>query len=136
MAAHRRLRPLSLRAGALLAALVAVVAFGLWWTGRNDGNAHIIVPPIAGDGLLLKSAGGQIALIDGGADGGAVASWLGQELPLGRRQLDLLILTRADSTTLPGQLAAARRYHILQALLARPQKAEPQWDELVRLLQA
>src|SRR3954453_11490908 len=120
MATQRRLRPLSLRVGALLGVLGAVVAFGLWWTNRTDGRAHIIVPPIAGDGLLLKSAGGQFALVDGGSDGQAVASWLGHELPLGRRQLDLLVLTRADRTTLPGQLAAARRYHIVQALLVKP----------------
>ena len=94
MAAHRWLRPLPLRVGALLGALGAIVAVALWWTGRTDGRAHIIVPPLAGDGLLLKSAGGQIALIDGGANGSAVASWLGKEVALGRPQVDPPILAR------------------------------------------
>ncbi len=129
-----RLRPLPLRAGMLGSALVVVVSAALWWTNRTDGRLHLIVPAIPGDGILLKSPGGRVALIDGGADGTAVANWLGGELPLGRRRIDLLVLTRADETTLPGQLAAVRRYHVRQAVLAEPVEAQPLWDELVRLL--
>ena len=133
MAGRRALRPLPLRFGAGLGALLLAVWGGLWWTNRPDGRFHLIVPAIPGDGVLLKS-GGAVALIDGGADGTAVATWLGDELPLGRRQIDLLVLTRADGTTLPGQLAAVRRYHIGRALLVRPDRPQPLWDELVRLL--
>ena len=129
-----RLQPLPLRAGALLGALMLVVAGALLWSSRSDNRLHLIVPAIPGDGLLLRASGGQIALIDGGADGTAVASWLGSELPLWQRRIDVLILTRADETTLPGQLAAARRYRVGQAILAQPGEPQPLWDELVRLL--
>src|SRR5918997_263995 len=77
----RGLRPLPLRAAVLGSALALVVSAGLWWTNRGDGRLHLIAPVIPGDGFLLKSPGGQVALIDGGADGSAVASWLGGELP-------------------------------------------------------
>jgi hypothetical protein len=121
-----------------LAALACVVLLGiptaLWWTNRSDGRLHLIVPALAGDGALLRTAAGEIALIDGGADGAAVANWLGRELPLGRHQIDLLVQTRVDRTTMPGELAATRRYHIRTAVLVRPGKKDASWDELVRLL--
>ena len=123
-----------LRAAVLGSALALVVSAGLWWTNRGDGRLHLIAPVIPGDGFLLKSPGGQVALIDGGADGSAVASWLGGELPLGQRQIDLLLPTRADTTTLPGQLAAVRRYRIEEAVLVQPVDRQPLWDELVRML--
>jgi hypothetical protein len=118
----------------LLCGLLLAVSGGLWWTGRADGRMRLIVPALPGDGLLIKSPGGRITLVDGGSDGAAVASWLGRELSLGRRTIDLLIATRADNTTLPGQLAAARRYHIGRAVLVRPRGNDPSWDELVRLM--
>src|SRR5919199_5839138 len=117
------------RAGPLrLVALACVVLLGiptaLWWTNRSDGRLHLIVPALAGDGALLRTAVGQIALIDGGADGAAVANWLGRELPLGRHQIDLLVQTRVDRTTMPGQLAAARRYHVRTAVVVLPWQKE------------
>ena len=128
------MRPLPLRWGLLLCGLLLVVSGGLWWTGRADGRTHLVIPALPGDGLLVKSPGGRIALVDGGADGAAVAHWLGRELPLGRRTIDLLVATRADNSTLPGQLAAARRYRIERAVLVQPRGNDPSWDELVRLM--
>jgi hypothetical protein len=120
----------------LLCGLLLAVSGSLWWASHADGRTHLIVPTLPGDGLLIKSPRGQFALVDGGADGAAVANWLGQELPLGRRTIDLLVATRADNTTLPGQLAAARRYHIQRAVLVEPHASDPAWDELVRLMRA
>ena len=127
--------PLPLRFGLAGSALLLAVSAALWWTGRGDGRLHLIAPPLLGDGFLLKTAAGQWALIDGGAEGADVANWLGDELPLGRRQIDLLVQTRVDKTTLPGQLAAARRYRFDTALLVRPVEQDAGWDELVRLLE-
>src|SRR4051812_29092814 len=129
MASRRSLiRPLPLRLGLAGCALVLVVWSGLWWTGRSDGRLHLIFPAQGGDGILLEGAHGEIAVVDGGADGAAFADWLGRTLPLGRRRIDLLLLTRADSTTLPGQLAAVRRYSIGRAVLVRPVKVTAQLD--------
>jgi hypothetical protein len=115
---------------------MVVLVMTLWRSGRVDGRLHLVVPQLAGDGILLVAPNGQTALIDGGTDGAAVANWLGQELPFARRHLDLLVLTRADRTTLPGQVAVVRRYAIGKAFLARPAKADPLWDELVQQLRA
>jgi hypothetical protein len=127
------MRPLPLRFGLAGCGLVLALGFALWRSGGADGRLHIITPSLAGDGVLVVGPEGQTALIDGGTDGAAVASWLGEELPFSRR-LDLLVLTRADRATLPGQVAAARRYEIGGAVLVRPVEPDPLWDELVRLL--
>ena len=129
---HRLALPL--RAVALVGVLALVVSVAQWWSGRGDGRTHLVVPELDGDGLLIKDAGGQVALVDGGADGSAVATWLGGELPLGRRHVDLLLLTRADQTTLPGLLAIARRYQVRRAILAEPAAGDPLWDGLVETL--
>src|SRR5919202_5894510 len=130
-AARRRVLP---RVAPLVCVVLLSVPAALWWTNRSDGRLHLIVPALAGDGALIRTASGQVALIDGGSDGAAVANWLGRELPLGRHAIDLLVQTRVDPTTLPEQLAAARRYHFRTAVLVRPGKKDPSWDELVRLL--
>lgn len=114
--------------------VVLVIGIAIWWYDRADGRLHLVMPPLDGDGILVVAPGGQTVLVDGGSDGAAVATWLGRELPF-RRRLDLLVLTRADRTTLPGHLAAARRYAIGAAVLVRPSRPDPQWHELVRLLQ-
>src|SRR5919206_5348244 len=121
MTAHAAVsRRVPLRLAALACVVILGIPTALWWTNRSDGRLHLIVPALAGDGALLRTATGQIALIDGGADGAAVANWLGRELPLGRHEIDLLVETRVDQTTLPGQLAAARRYRFRSALLVAP----------------
>src|SRR5215212_760299 len=118
MASRRPLlRPLPLRIGLAGCALMLVVWSGIWWTGRSDGRLHLIFPVQSGDGILIKGAHGELAVVDGGAEGTTFADWLGRTLPLGRRRIDLLLLTRADRTTLPGQLAAVRRYSVGRAVL-------------------
>lgn len=108
---------------------------GLWWTSRTDGRLHLLLPAQPGDGILLKGPHGEVAIIDGGADGVMFVDWLGRSLPLGRRRVDLLVLTRADSTTLPGQLATVRRYAVGRAVLVQPSRVTAQWTELVRALE-
>ena len=129
------LRPLPLRLGLVGCALVLIICGGLWWTGRSDGRVHLLFPVLPGDAILVKGPRGEIGVVDGGADGAAFASWLGRHLPLGKRRIDLLLSTRADGTTLPGQLAAVRRYSIGQAVLVRPIEPSAQWSELVRGLE-
>lgn len=118
------------------AATLTAVLIVLWWTGRPDGLTHLVVPELAGDGMLIRAPGGEIALVDGGSDGASAAAWLGAELPLAQERIDLLVLTRADSTTLPGLLAAVRRYRIGTAMLVQPPRISAAWDELVQLLHA
>lgn len=112
----------------LLVALVLVVAGAAWWSGRSDGLVHVIVPPIAGDAALVVTGDRQTVLLDGGADGAATVGWLGRELPFWERRLDLVILTRADSMTLPGQRAVLRRYDAAVIAYMPPVKASAEFE--------
>ncbi len=112
------LRPLPLRFSLVAIALLGLLLGALLSASRADDRLHIMLPAIEGNGALVITPGGQTILIDGGADGAALATWLGSRLPFGTRSIDLLILTHPDASTLPGQLAAIRRYHIGQALIA------------------
>lgn len=126
------MRPPPLRL--LLAAGVTLgVVLGGLLLGRREATLRIIWPALAGDGALVLAPDGTSVLIDGGEDAAAVAGWLGRELPFGQRRIDVVVLTRADSTTLPGQLAALRRYEIGAALYpgaAPSERPEPDADLL------
>jgi hypothetical protein len=121
------MRPPSLRLLLTAGAVLGAVLGGLLLRGR-EASLRIVWPALAGDGALVLAPDGTSVLIDGGADAAAVVSWLGRELPFGRRRIDLVVLTRADSSTLPGQLAALRRYEIGAALY--PGAEEPGADLL------
>lgn len=89
---------------------------------------RVLLPALAGDGALVLLPDGRAVLIDGAADGAALSTWLGQTLPFGTRRLDTLVLTRADTTTLPGQLAALKRYQVSTALLPPIQRGSSSLD--------
>lgn len=107
--------------------LIVVTATGAWWSGRGDGRTHLIVPAVRGDAILIRTADGATVLIDGGSDGAATVAWLGRELPFWQRRLDLLVLTRSDDQTLPGQIAVLRRYAVDRVAYVLPRREFPQW---------
>lgn len=92
-----------------------------------------MLPALEGDTVLVITPQGQTLLLDGGSDGAALAAWLGKRLPFGQRRIDALVLTRPDTSTLPGQLAAIKRYEIGTALVA---PIEPQTNEMAAWRQA
>ncbi|MBA3945133.1 MAG: hypothetical protein H0X37_11290 [Herpetosiphonaceae bacterium] len=110
------------------ATLVGVVLGAAWWNGRSDGRTHLIVPAVSGDVALLRTADGHTLLLDGGADAAATTSWLGHELPFYQRRFDLVVLTRADDQTLPGQLAALRRYSAGLIIYVPPTQSTPPFE--------
>jgi hypothetical protein len=128
------LRPLPLRFSLCIAILLCVVLGALLIGGRAEPRLRVLLPEIAGDGALIITSDGRTALIDGSADGAALATWLGNTLPFGQRHLDAVVLTRADGNTLPGQLAALKRYRIGTALLAATEQhtssLDAWWDIL------
>lgn len=127
------MRPPPLRLLLAAAALLGAV-FGGLVLGSGQATLRIVWPAAAGDGALVLAPDGTSILLDGGADAAAVASWLGRELPFGQRRIDVLVLTRADRSTLPGQLAALRRYEIGAALFPGDAKLSADLEAWQRLV--
>jgi hypothetical protein len=127
------LRPLPLRHTLILIALLGVVLGAQLVAGRPAPELRIVVPAHKGDGALIMTPDGHTILIDGGADGATFAAWLGETLPLGRRRIDTVILTRPAAATLPGQIAAIRRYRIDRAIVSGEAGAAAleSWRELL-----
>jgi competence protein ComEC len=129
------IRPLPLRLSLVMVALLMLVFGELIVGGQQPAQLRVLLPALPGDGALIITPDGKAVLIDGGADGAALATWLGNTLPFGQRHLDALILSRADTKTLPGQLAALKRYRIGTALMAATERRNSSLDAWWELLQ-
>lgn len=128
------IRPLPLRLSLGLAVLLALVFSALLIGGQRPSQLRILVPAIPGDAALITTPNGETVLIDGGEDGATLATWLGNALPFGQRHLDVIILTRPDAKTLPGQLAALKRYRVGMALMAATEEnnsSQAAWWDLL-----
>lgn len=127
---------LPLRWSMAIVGILGVLLGALVLGDRRDTSLHILAPEIDGDAFLVLTPDHKTILIDGGADGAALAAWLGNTLPLGQRHLDSIILTRSDSRTLPGQLAALKRYSITTAFYPPTDRRTSSLDAWTDLLQA
>jgi hypothetical protein len=112
-----KLRPIPLRWSLAAIALLGVVLVRLV-LAQPTNALQIMLPALPGDGALVITPQGHTLLIDGSADGAAAATWLGHNVPFGQRRIDAAVLTRATDETLPGQLAAIKRYEIGAAFIA------------------
>ncbi len=130
------LRPLPIRFSLAAISILAIVLVFLIAAQHANRTLRIFVPATKGDGVLVITPDGHTMLIDGGSDGATLATWLGRRLPFGQRRIDTLVLTRADDQTLPGQLAALRRYDIGAAFLPPIEQRSNQIDAWHQLLHA
>ncbi len=108
----------SVTAGRGLAVLVcgnAVVWLTLLLTA--DGRTRVYVLDVGqGDALLVKTAAGRAALIDGGPSPSRLGSALGPRLPLWDRDLDLVVLSHPQEDHLAGLVEAVGRHRVGVAL--------------------
>lgn len=115
--------------GAMLAMLI-----GLAYWQRPDGMAHLFFIETAGDAFLMVTPSGKHLLIDGGSDPAALTTAMGRLMPFWKREIDAVILTRADQAHAAGQVAALARYHVRQAFAPRYRKADAVMQEWQRQL--
>lgn len=86
-----------------------------------------------GSAILVSAPNGNQALIDGGPSD-AVLAKLGQALPLGDRQIELVILTHPDSDHLSGLIEVLKRYNVGQILesgIADSSAEYQAWNDLI-----
>ncbi len=100
------LKPALLLAGAGLVCLLV-------WEGalrRPDGRLHLVLLPLPeSSAVLLRTPGGSQVLIGGGEHANSLASALGREAGLFRRQLDGVIIPTRRAAQLQGLPAALER---------------------------
>jgi beta-lactamase superfamily II metal-dependent hydrolase len=128
-----KLRSIPLR-WSLAAIAVLGVLLGRLVLSQPNGTLQIMLPAIPGDGALVVTPQGHTLLIDGGEDGAALATWLGEHVPFGQRRIDAVVLTRPTDQTLPGQLAAIKRYEVGSAFVVAGEDPSDQmtaWRQLL-----
>src|SRR5215212_705942 len=115
-------------------AVVALALVFLAWRSWPDGKLRVIFLETKGDAVLIETPSGRFVLIDGGGDPAALAAALGRNMPFWRRTLAAVVLTSADNSHLPGQVAALERYHVNVALAPATHKHGPMIEEWRALL--
>jgi competence protein ComEC len=77
---------------------LAVLAVLVWQVvlSAPDGNLHMTLLDVGtGDAILIQTPSGRNILIDGGSSTRLLSSALGRRLPIGRRQIDWLVIAGA-----------------------------------------
>ena len=91
--------------------LGTILLLGQLSATRADGMLHVHVLDVGqGDAILVVTPQGRQALIDGGPDPRVALVELGQRLPPGDRNLDLVVVTHLDSDHAGGLIGVLDRY--------------------------
>lgn len=78
----------------------------------DDGKLHVVFFDVGqGDAALIRTPSGDDILVDGGPDSGVVRK-LGETLPVGDRDIELLILTHPHADHVTGLVDVFRRYEV------------------------
>ena len=123
-------KPILIILGALVAANVLA-----WSIAFNGSQALEVVffDVGQGDAIFIEDPYGHQILIDGGPDM-AVVNKLAQEMPLGDKTIDLMILTHPDHDHINGLIEVLKQYqvdNILWTGLTRETAEFKKWHELV-----
>lgn len=123
-------------AAGLAAALLALV---VWQRVLSlpDGRLHLTVLEAgSGEALLIRTPAGRSLLINGGPSANALAGELGRRLPLGRREIDFLVVAATREPQIAALPPALERFQAQNVLWAGPAAAGYSARELRKRLAA
>jgi competence protein ComEC len=95
---------------------IAAVLFGVALSWQSDGQLHIIALDVDHHPVLVRTSEGRKILIGGSSSPSGLLAALGGQLPFWERELDFLIVPRADATELNSLLGVLDRYHVQQVM--------------------
>ncbi len=101
--------------------ILLVVNVSVWQRvlSAPDGRLHLTVLDVgSGDGLLIQSPTGRAVLVDGGSSASQLSDSLGRRLPLGKRQLDYLVVAAPGDDNLDSLASVLPRFPPEQILWA------------------
>ena len=118
----------------VLAALYLVISvLGLvWGEFGHPRRLEIIFFDVGqGDASLVSLPDGQRVLIDGGPDN-SVLSRLGDNLPYGRRTIDLMLASHYHDDHISGLLSVMERYQVGRVIYPTGNKSNELWEYFLR----
>ncbi len=98
---------------ALWGCLFALALGWRWEATRPHGFLRVVFFELAeGEGVLVQSPTGRQILIDGGRYPTELAQRLGEHLPFGDREIDLMVVTRVEAGRIGGLPDVFSRYRV------------------------
>jgi competence protein ComEC len=93
--------------GLIVATCAGVIA------ARPDGLLHVTVLDLgSAPAVLVQTAAGGVALVDGGSSPAALLQAIGRVLPPTTRRIDMVVLTGGEQTAVAGLSALPSRYSV------------------------
>jgi competence protein ComEC len=122
-------RQLGLKALASSGLLVGALCW-MAWMRLPDGDLHIT---FGDDMALVTTPSGDHILVNGGPSARRLRTTLGDALPFWERQVDVLVITRAETSAIGAVAGALERHHFGAALVGDFERTEELEDLLLEL---
>ena len=112
-----------------IVALLGLVA--LSW--RADGRLHLHALNVDGMPVFVQTPAGKQVLIGGSNSPSALLAALGSRMPFWDRDLDLIVVPKADAQSLNGLMAVVDRYHVgaIVSVGVGDNRAVREWLDLI-----
>jgi hypothetical protein len=123
---RRRFGLKALATGGLMVGALLWVA----WMRLPDGDLHVT---FGEDMALITTPSGDHVLVNGGASARQLRTALGDALPFWERQVDVLVITRTESSAIGALAGALERHHFGAALVGDFERTEALEDLLLEI---
>ncbi|MEM8857135.1 MAG: DNA internalization-related competence protein ComEC/Rec2 [Chloroflexota bacterium] len=109
------------RRTAIITSLIFTIIGWQWASSQPDGLLHIYYFDVGqGDATFIQTPSGRQILIDGGYFPTQINRHLGEAMPFGDRQIDMLVATHPDADHVTGLPTLFERYRFNQLLVTYP----------------
>ena len=121
----------------LVVAATSIFAWQRPNLNNNDPKLEVDFLDVGqGDSILLRAPGGQNVLIDGGPLAGQVTKRLSENLPLGDKTIDLMILTHPHDDHVAGLINVLKNYQVKKILYTGALHTSPNYLAWLNLIKS
>ena len=111
-----KIRQLLTKRNLIVSGGLAAVLIGVAVSWQPDRQLHVIALDVENHPVLVQTAEGRTILIGGSSSPSGLLAAVGGQLPFWKREIDLLIVPRADAAELNGLLGILDRYRVKQVV--------------------
>ena len=118
---------------ALAALIIVGVLAALAFSWRPDGKLHVHASNVDGMPIFVQTPSGRQILIGGSNSPSALLSALGTRMPFWDRDIDLIVVPKADTKSLNGLMAVVDRYHVgaIASVEVGDNRAAREWTDMI-----